>query len=88
MYFLPHKGNYDSTGGSKGKIKLIKILIQVGIFFENVKHALIHPDPLAEDATEGRFDSCFQWHQLYCLIPACEKEGGTLLQAEGGKKDM
>lgn len=45
MYFLPHKGNYDSTGGSKGKIKLIQNLIQVGIFFENVKHALIHPNP-------------------------------------------
>lgn len=60
MYFLPHKGNYDSTGGSKGKIKLIKNLIQVGIFFENVKHALIHPDPLhPKGAMEGKSDSCF-----------------------------
>lgn len=43
MHFPPHKGNYDSTGGSKSKIKVIKKLIQVGIFLENVKHALIHP---------------------------------------------
>lgn len=46
MYFLLRKGNYDSTGDSKRKIELINNLIQVGIFFENTKHALIHPDPL------------------------------------------
>lgn len=57
MYFLPHKGNYDSTGGSKGKIKLIKNLIQVGIFFENVKHAFDSSRSFAEGATEGKFGS-------------------------------
>ena len=40
-YFLPHKGNYDSTGDSNGKIKVIKKLIRGGIFFENVKYALM-----------------------------------------------
>lgn len=36
---------------------------------------LIHPDPFAEGATEGKFDSCFQRNHLYCLIPASKREG-------------
>lgn len=35
MDFFLYKGNRDFIGGLKGKIKVIKNLIRVGIFFEN-----------------------------------------------------